>query len=73
MKITLNYRNPTTQHCQVAVFINGALAGILTLRQDELGSFNQIVALGCAKGIDEFLGTGNPDFITETFLDGAKQ
>ena len=59
MKITLEYRNPSPSHCDVAVFINGALTGILTLRQDEIGSFDQIISHGCAKDIDYFLGRGN--------------
>jgi hypothetical protein len=58
MKIVLEYRNPTEAHCQVAVFVNDALAGVLTLRQDEVGSFDMIVSGGCVKGIDTFLGRG---------------
>jgi hypothetical protein len=61
MRITLEYRNPTPAHCDVAVFVNGALAGTLTLRQEEIGSFDQIVHAGCARGIDTFLARGNPD------------
>ena len=61
MKITLEYRNPTPSHCGVAVYVNGALAGELILRQEEISGFNQIVQHGCAKGIDTFLGRGNPD------------
>jgi hypothetical protein len=63
MKITLDYRKPTPSHCDVAVYVNGALAGILTLRQDELIPFQQIIVNGMrppGQG-DEFLGTGNPD------------
>jgi hypothetical protein len=58
MKITLDYHNPTAAHCGVRVFINGALAGDLTLRQEEVGSFDMIVRGGCLKGLDTFLGTG---------------
>lgn len=47
MRITLDYRNPTPSHCGVAIFVNGALAGTLTLRQDEIVSFQQILAAGC--------------------------
>ncbi len=61
MKITLEYRNPTPAHCDVAVFINGGLVGTLTLRQNEIASFNQIVSNGCSDGIDQFLSRGNPD------------
>lgn len=61
MRITLEYRNPTPSHCHVAVFIDGSLAGVLTLRQEEIVGFQQIVEHGCAKGIDTFLGRGNPN------------
>ena len=61
MKITLDYRNPTPSHCDVAVFINGALAGVLTLRQDELVDFQMVLADGLKLTKDEFLATGNPD------------
>ncbi len=60
MKITLDYRNPTPSHCDVAVFVNGALAGVLTLRQEELGSFQQVIVNGLSLPHDEFLGTGDP-------------
>jgi hypothetical protein len=33
MNITLDYRNPTRSHCDVAIFIDGALTGVLTLRR----------------------------------------
>ena len=59
MKITLEYRNPTPAHCDVAVFVNGALSGTLRLRQDEVIGFQQIVLGGCLKGVDEFLGRGH--------------
>jgi hypothetical protein len=61
MKITFDYRNPTPSHCDVAVFVNGALAGVLRLRQDELSDFQGIVNGGLTLPTDEFLGTGNPD------------
>ena len=61
MKITLDYRNPTPSHCDVAVFVNGALAGVLTLRQEELLTFQHIIVTGMDSRRDEFLGTGNPD------------
>jgi hypothetical protein len=60
MKITLDYRNPTPSHCDVAVYIDGALTGTLTLRQDEVVTFQQIIVNGMSHR-DEFLGTGNPD------------
>ena len=59
MKITLDYRNPTPSHCDVAVFVNGALAGVLTLRQEEVDSFQQVIVSGLSLPTDEFLGTGD--------------
>lgn len=61
MDIVLEYRNPTAGHCSVVVFINGANAGTLRLRQDEIVGFQQIVEGGCVKDIDTFLGRGNPN------------
>jgi hypothetical protein len=58
MDIVLDYRNPTPTHCQVAVFVNGALTGVLTLRQEELVSFDQIMSIGCAGDMDTFVGKG---------------
>jgi len=65
MKITIEFRNPNHQHCDVAVFINGALTGILKLQQDDLFSFQQILFNGAIKGLDEVISRGrtNP---TET-------
>ena len=60
MKITLEYRNPTSTHCNVAVFINGALAGTLCMRQEELGTFDMIIHHG-AGTMDTVLSRGNPD------------
>ena len=62
MKITLDFRNPTASHCDVVVFVNGAWAGILTLRQDEVGSFHQVISNGLSLPSDEFWSTGNPNF-----------
>lgn len=61
MKIHLDYRSPTPTHCQIVVYVNGAYAGTLTLRQDELVDFQQIIVSGQSTPTDEFLGTGNPD------------
>lgn len=60
MKITLDFRNPTPSHCDVAVFVNGALTGVLKLRQDEIATFQHIILYGMHVKRDEFLGTGNP-------------
>ena len=61
MKIVLEYRNPTPSHCDVAVFVNGALTGVLTLRQEELGSFQMVLETGLTLAEDSFLSRGNPD------------
>lgn len=61
MRITLDYRRPTPSHCTIGVFVNGALAGELVLRQDEVVAFQQIVSFGCFATMDSFLSTGNPD------------
>ena len=58
MKITLDYRNPTPAHCDVAVFINGALSGVLTLRQEEVDSFQDVLITGLTLETDEFWATG---------------
>jgi hypothetical protein len=60
VKITLDYRNPTPSHCEVAVFVNGALSGVLTLRQEEIDVFQDVVVQGLKFKGDEFLATGNP-------------
>ena len=61
MKITLDYRNPTPSHCDVAIFVNGAYAGVVTLRQSEVGEFQQVISNGLSLATDVFLATGNPD------------
>ena len=60
MKITLDYRNPTPAHCDVAVFVNDALSGVLKLRQEEIDVFQHIVLHGMDDRRDQFVGTGNP-------------
>lgn len=62
MKITFDYRRPTPAHCAIGVFVNGACAGELTLRQDEIGPFQMIVQHGMTMPGDEFRGTGNPNW-----------
>lgn len=63
MKITIEYRNPTPTHCTVAIWVNGGFAGELTLRQEELGGFQYILADGCVDGYDEFLAKGDPNWL----------
>lgn len=62
MKITLDYRDPTPTHCAVAVFINGALTGILKLRQDEICHFQMVLNHGLSMKEDYFISTGNPNW-----------
>jgi hypothetical protein len=62
MRIKLDFRSPTPTHCKVAVFVNGAYTGTLVLRQDEIGSFHQVISNGLSLATDEFLSTGDPNF-----------
>ncbi len=61
MRITLDYRNPTPSHCEVALFVNGALAGVLTLRQEELDVFQDVIVRGLHMPGDWFEAYGNPN------------
>jgi hypothetical protein len=61
MKIHLDYRNPTPSHCDVALYLDGALTGTLKLRQSEVLAFQMVIANGMHSTLDEFLATGNPD------------
>lgn len=58
MKIHLNYRDPTPVHCKVGVFINGAFTGELTLRQEDLDSFQSVILIGLNLKEDEFSASG---------------
>lgn len=60
MKIVLEYRNPTPTHCDVAVFVNGALAGVLNIRQEEVDEFQQVIASGLHAPGDSFSARGDP-------------
>ena len=76
MKITLEYRNPNPVHCDVVVFVNGANAGTLRLRQEEVVGFQRIVSAGCASArTDQFLSRGRslPEEVrdSEELDDGA--
>lgn len=46
MKIALDYGNPTPTHCDVAVFVNGALAGVLNMRQEGVDEFQHVIKIG---------------------------
>ena len=60
MKIVLEYRRPTPSHCDVVVFINGANAGTLTLRQSEVVGFQQVISHGLSLPGDFFQASGDP-------------
>ena len=62
MKITLDYRNPTPIHCDVAIFIDGALTGVITLLQKDVLTFQMVLSDGLKMPTDVFLSTGNPDW-----------
>src|SRR3990172_9004511 len=55
MKIHLEYRNPTHSHFDIAIFINGALAGEITLRQGEIITFQDIILHGINPKLDKLL------------------
>lgn len=59
MRINLEYRDPTPAHCDVAVFVNGGLAGVLRLRQEELADFHRTIRRGTGPG-DRFETSGDP-------------
>lgn len=61
MDVVLQFEKPTSSHCDVRVFVNGASSGVLTLRQEELAIFQMIIADGCLAKHDTFLSRGNPD------------
>lgn len=61
MKVHLDYRNPTPLHCEVGVFLDGVYCGALTLRQDDVLTFQHIILHGIDDIRDTFQGTGNPD------------
>ena len=61
MRITLDYRRPSPSHCYVGFFVNGALAGELCLRQEEILGLEMVIQHGLLLPEDSFLSTGNPD------------
>lgn len=61
MRITLDYRNPSPSHCRVGVFVNGACAGEICLRQEEIVTFQTVIQHGLSMPEDVFRGTGNPN------------
>lgn len=61
MRIVLEYRNPSPTHCDVVIWVNGAFTGTLTLRQEELITFQDIIAQGVDQEFDTFTSRGNPD------------
>jgi len=64
MRIALEYWNPTKTYCNVSVRINGEFVGILTLRQEMIIGFDQIVSHGCRGfSLDSFVAHGVSTFI----------
>jgi hypothetical protein len=63
MTITLEYRDPSSTHCTVVVFINGANTGQLRLRQEELVTFQLVLQRGLSMPGDAFLARGNPNAV----------
>jgi hypothetical protein len=71
MRVTFDYRNANQAHVDVAVFVNGAQAGILRMRRVELSAFRRIVKGGCS-GVDAgdfFVEIGNASPINRRFGD----
>ena len=65
MRIHFEYKNPTPSHCDIAIFVNGALAGEITLRQGEIITFQDIILHGINPKLDKFNATGNSSLVTE--------
>ena len=61
MRITLDYRHPSPSHCYIGVFVNGACAGELCLRQEEILTFQMVISHGLSLPDDVFKSSGNPD------------
>lgn len=60
--LAIEYRNPTPSHCDVAVWVNAALAGTLRLRQEELLTFQDILLHGISDRCgDTFVARGSPE------------
>lgn len=70
MDVLLHYRNPSPGHCEVVIFVNGAQAGVIKLRQEEITGFQQIMQHGCFQNIDTFRATGNPNPQEEDKIEG---
>ena len=58
MKVHMRFDDSNPRHTRLTLFVNGGNCGQLVLRTDEATDFHQIIAHGCAKGIDEFLSSG---------------
>ena len=67
MNINLRAVAANGAHTTIRVFVNGASAGLLTMKEEEAGNFHQIVANGCAKGVDTFLSDGKWGLDVEDF------
>ena len=58
MKIHLRFNESNSEHTRVTIFVNDANCGELCLRTSEVGSFHQIVSMGCVGRDDEFKSSG---------------
>lgn len=58
MKVHIRFDETMGKHVRFTIFVNGGNAGQLCMEKEEAASFYQIVQLGCADKVDEFLGTG---------------
>lgn len=58
MKIHLRAESANGHHTKFSVFINGALSGTLTMREDEAVAFHMIVFTGANKDLDQVVSTG---------------
>lgn len=71
MDVVIDFRHPTPSHCEVRVFLNGGLTGTLTLRQDEIMGFQQILGAGCRSAVDTFRATGDPNYDPTPYCSGC--
>lgn len=59
MMIHLRYEHATPSHCDVVIFVNGAQAGRLVLRREEIDGFQRVISQGCVPGLDRFRASGD--------------
>ncbi len=60
--LAIEFRDPTPSHCDVAVWINGAMAGTLRVRQEEVMTLQDLFLRGIQKRAgDTFVSRGSPE------------